>query len=102
MSSFATVSLSLFSPAISSRTGATIRHGPHHSAQKSTSTVLPLSSTSDLKVASVTSTVLRAMGSPTLGAVLASALSSDYGGDVARVVPVAAPDELGGDRAVRE
>ena len=42
MSSLATVSLSLFSPAISSRTGATILQGPHHSAQKSTSTVLSL------------------------------------------------------------
>src|SRR5215208_6828548 len=57
MSSLATVSVSLFSPAISSRTGATILHGPHHSAQKSTSTVLSLCSTSVLKVASVTSTV---------------------------------------------
>src|SRR3954451_17779196 len=57
MSSFATVSLSLFSPAISSRTGATILHGPHQVAQKSTTTVLPLPRTSLLKVSSVTSTV---------------------------------------------
>src|SRR6185312_8841576 len=61
MSSFATVILSLFSPAISSSTGATILHGPHHSAQKSTTTVLPLLRTSLSKVASVTSTVFLPM-----------------------------------------
>src|SRR6516225_6327692 len=36
--SFAICSLSPFSDAISSSTGAIILHGPHHSAQKSTST----------------------------------------------------------------
>src|SRR3712207_1844907 len=61
MLSLAIVSLSLCSAAISSRTGATILHGPHHSAQKSTRTGLSLPSTSSAKVASVTVTVLPAM-----------------------------------------
>src|ERR1700712_1102848 len=61
MLSLATVSFSACSLAISSRTGATILHGPHHSAQKSTSTGLSLPSTSLAKVASVTVTVLPAM-----------------------------------------
>src|SRR3712207_8657948 len=61
MLSLAMVSLSPCSEAISSRTGATILHGPHHSAQKSTSTGLSLPSTSSAKVASVTVTVLPAM-----------------------------------------
>ena len=52
------VSLSAFSPAISSSTGATILQGPHHSAQKSTSTGLSLCSTSATKLASVTVLVL--------------------------------------------
>src|SRR6185369_7339370 len=49
-----------FSPcslAISSRTGPTILHGPHHSAQKSTSTGTSLSRTSAVKVLSVTGVV---------------------------------------------
>src|ERR1700710_1867831 len=53
-----------FSPcslAISSSTGATILHGPHHSAQKSTRTGLSLPSTSVAKLASVTVFVLPAM-----------------------------------------
>src|SRR3954447_25501834 len=50
------------SAAISSSTGATILHGPHHSAQKSTSTGLSLPSTSVAKLASVTVTVLPAIG----------------------------------------
>src|SRR5215218_2203665 len=62
MLSLAIVSLSPCSEAISSSTGATILHGPHHSAQKSTSTGLSLPSTSSAKVASVTVTVLPAMG----------------------------------------
>src|SRR5215211_1062247 len=62
MLSLAIVSLSPCSAAISSRTGATILHGPHHSAQKSTSTGLSLPSTSSAKFASVTVTVLPAMG----------------------------------------
>src|SRR5687768_16121228 len=53
MLSLTTLSLSLFSAAISSRTGATILHGPHHSAQKSTRTGLSLCRTSTVKSASV-------------------------------------------------
>src|SRR3954453_23726861 len=62
MFSFAIVSLSPGSAAISSRTGATILQGPHHSAQKSTSTGLSLPSTSLAKLVSVTFTVLPAIG----------------------------------------
>src|SRR4051794_11535960 len=62
MLSFAIVSLSPCSAAISSRTGATILQGPHHSAQKSTSTGLSLPSTSLAKLVSVTVTVLPAIG----------------------------------------
>src|SRR3954463_13857566 len=61
MLSFAIVSLSRCSAAISSSTGATILHGPHHSAQKSTSTGLSLPRTSLAKLVSVTVTVLPAM-----------------------------------------
>src|SRR3954471_23665706 len=57
MLSLAMVSFSACSAAISSSTGATILHGPHHSAQKSTSTGLSLPSTSLAKLASVTVTV---------------------------------------------
>src|SRR4051794_11018457 len=64
MSSLATVIFSACSAAISSSTGATILQGPHHVAQKSTSTVLPLPSTSLLNEPSVTVTVLPAMSSP--------------------------------------
>src|SRR4051812_18278130 len=46
--------LSACSPAISSRMGETWRHGPHHSAQKSTSTALSLCRTSVVKLSSVT------------------------------------------------
>src|ERR1700754_4264384 len=53
----ATVSWPAFSLAISSRTGATILHGPHHVAQKSTSTGVLLDSTSVENVSSVTATV---------------------------------------------
>src|SRR5919204_3345969 len=49
------------SDAISSRTGATTRHGPHHGAQKSTRTACSASRTSAWKVASVTSLRLPAM-----------------------------------------
>src|SRR5688572_4814497 len=62
MLSFAIVSLSPCSAAISSRTGAPILQGPHHSAQKSTSTGLSLPSTSLAKLVSVTVTVLPAIG----------------------------------------
>src|SRR3954468_16806461 len=61
MLSLAMVSFSPCSAAISSSTGATILHGPHHSAQKSTSTGLALPSTSLAKLASVTVLVLPAM-----------------------------------------
>src|SRR4051794_29567543 len=61
MFSLAIVSLSACSAAISSRTGATILHGPHHSAQKSTSTGLSLPRTSVANEASVTVLVLPAM-----------------------------------------
>jgi hypothetical protein len=58
MSSLATVILSAFSPAISSSTGATILHGPHQAAQKSTRTVFSLFRTSTSNESSVTFTVL--------------------------------------------
>ena len=50
----AMVTLSPSSAAISSSAGAIIRHGPHHSAQKSTSTGLSAPSTSVAKLWSVT------------------------------------------------
>ena len=53
--------------ATSSSTGAIIRHGPHHSAQKSTSTGQDLS-TSSLKVASVTQDVFAHGGRSTQAA----------------------------------
>src|SRR6185312_1848083 len=53
----ATVSAPTFSLAISSSTGATILHGPHHVAQKSTSTGTLLDSTSSENESSVTATV---------------------------------------------
>src|SRR4051812_29421618 len=58
MLSLTTLSLSACSPAISSRTGATWRHGPHHSAQKSTSTGRSACRTSEVKLWSVTALVL--------------------------------------------
>src|SRR5882724_2251067 len=67
MSSLATVILSGCSAAISSSTGATILHGPHQVAQKSTRTGFSLDSTSSAKVLSVTVTVLPAMVSPVSG-----------------------------------
>src|SRR3954469_5023193 len=60
-----TLSLTIFrserSAAISSRTGATTRHGPHHGAQKSTSTGPSASRTSAWKLLSVTSERVPAM-----------------------------------------
>src|SRR6185369_13393508 len=58
MSSFTILTLSPISRAISSRTGATRRHGPHHSAQKSTSTGVGDMRTSSVNVASVTAFVV--------------------------------------------
>src|SRR5581483_10084852 len=82
MSIFATV-IPLCSEAISSSTGATILHGPHQDAQKSTSTGLSLPSTSSANDWSVTVKVdLSAMSSPVCGICLERA--------------VAATDELSG------
>src|SRR5438270_11393757 len=67
MFTLATVILSTFSAAISSSTGATILHGPHHSAQKSTRTGLSLASTSVSKVASVTVLVVAPIAAPREG-----------------------------------
>src|SRR6478736_1945915 len=53
VSSLTTSILSPYCSLISSRIGATLRHGPHHVAQKSTSTGLSLMRTSSAKVASV-------------------------------------------------
>src|SRR6266511_3258916 len=59
-------SLPVCSVAICSSTGATMRHGPHHSAQKSTSTgVSPLVSCS--KLASVMCSSCPTLGRPSLG-----------------------------------
>src|SRR5215472_8716021 len=60
-----TLSLTIFTlpssvPAISSSAGAIIRHGPHHSAQKSTTTGLVAFNTSDSNV--VSETLPTAMG----------------------------------------
>src|SRR5690349_21616485 len=52
--SLAMVSLSPCSAAMASRAGAICRHGPHHSAQKSTRTGLSLCRTFSSKSASVT------------------------------------------------
>jgi hypothetical protein len=51
------VRLPAFSAAISSSTGATMRHGPHQVAQKSTSTGVLLLRTSSENESSVTTTV---------------------------------------------
>src|SRR3954453_14799182 len=103
MSSLATVSLSLFSPAISSRTGATILHGPHQVAQKSTTTVLPLPRTSLLKVSSVTSTVfwpmLISVRVPCVGC---GGCSADGLGDLLGGLSVPPAGQLGLDGAVGE
>src|SRR2546423_14030044 len=85
MSILAMVSLSPFSAAISSSTGATILHGPHQVAQKSTRTGFSLVRTSSTNVASVTFTVLD-MDSP-------QGLVDDRKSVGARAV--AAADELG-------
>src|ERR1700691_665544 len=53
----ATLTRSWYSPAISSRIGAIILQGPHHSAQKSSNTGLSDFRTSWLKVASVVCTM---------------------------------------------
>src|SRR5262249_58563374 len=58
--SFTILTLPLSVPAISSSAGAIMRQGPHHSAQKSTTTGSVAFSTSESKVAS--ETLLTAMG----------------------------------------
>src|SRR3954452_5716025 len=57
MFSFATLALPAYSVASSSRTGASILHGPHHSAQKSTSTGTVDLRTSCSQLASVIVTI---------------------------------------------
>src|SRR3954452_4312981 len=64
MLSLAIVTLSPSSPAISSRAGAIILHGPHHSAQKSTRTGRSAPRTSEAKLWSVTVLVAMAVESP--------------------------------------
>src|SRR3954447_17831893 len=64
MLSLAIVTLSPSSPAISSSAGAIIRHGPHHSAQKSTRTGVSEPRTSEAKLWSVTVLVAMARDSP--------------------------------------
>src|SRR6476661_6580412 len=61
MFSLTTFSWSARSFAISSTTGATIRHGPHHGAQKSTSTGVSDSMTSAWKLLSLTSLMFAAI-----------------------------------------
>jgi hypothetical protein len=60
--SLATESLPACSVAISSRMGAIILHGPHHSAQKSTTTASPAAPIVSSNVASVRVLILPAMG----------------------------------------
>src|SRR5690242_5310677 len=64
MFSLAMVTFSPSSPAISSSAGAIIRHGPHHSAQKSTRTGPSEPRTSEAKLWSVTVLVVMADKSP--------------------------------------
>src|SRR5216683_4650242 len=67
MFTLAMVSLPAYSAPISSRAGAIALHGPHHSAQKSTSTAPLAPSTSVLKLASVTALVFSLIsGSPSI------------------------------------
>src|SRR5476651_678764 len=63
MFSLTILTLSACSVAISSSTGATMRQGPHHSAQKSTNTGVSLAKTSVAKVSSVTDWVVPTVGS---------------------------------------
>src|SRR5664279_6404122 len=67
MSSFAIVILPSYCLAISSRTGANILQGPHHSAQKSTRTGLPDCRTSLSKVASETCLMASLITNPFVG-----------------------------------
>src|SRR3954453_13197449 len=80
MLSLATVIFSACLDAISSRTGATILHGPHHSAQKSTSTGLSDVRTSLWKLVSVTVLVVAPTDAPRWSAMLRTS-QQQYGGD---------------------
>src|SRR5438132_4842073 len=65
-STFATFTLPWYCFATSSTTGATMRHGPHHSAQKSTRTGTCDWSTSESNVLSLTWITESAMGKDSL------------------------------------
>src|SRR5882672_4019682 len=84
--------VSEYSAAISSSTGATIRHGPHHVAQKSTRTSLSLPSTSAAKVPSVTVKVFPAISVSPWGRTEVSGAGPGRG--------VATADQLGGEVGV--
>src|SRR3954463_7866629 len=102
MSILAMVSFSPFSAAISSSTGATILHGPHQVAQKSTRTGFSLVRTSSTNVASVTFTVLD-MVSPSSGRKPESQLVPAPSPPPTRSVgpgPYAAPAQPAGFRGV--
>src|SRR5450759_4078231 len=70
--SFTTVTLAPHFSARDSTIGATWRHGPHHTAQKSTRTGLSLFRTDDSKVASVISVTFADILSALLGARLSA------------------------------
>src|SRR5687768_8071063 len=70
MFTFTSLSSSLRSSAMRSRTGATAWHGPHHSAQKSTSTGVSLASTSSSKVVVFTSTAIKVLSFASCGGLL--------------------------------
>ena len=95
MLSLTMVRRSACSAAISSRIGATCRHGPHHSAQKSTITGLSLLRTSASKVASVTDLIAPTEFSPSVSwvaVVAASVLLASQrsaSSDAAQPVPAA-------------
>src|SRR5690349_5580645 len=89
-----------YSLASSSSTGAIRWHGPHHSAQKSTSTGTSLARTSSAKVASVTLAVMLFL-SVTYGLLLHPADSAGLRDRLRQLTPQAVPDRLQpGDAAV--
>src|ERR1700685_267823 len=81
MFNFATVTLPFMSVAMSSRNGAIILQGPHHSAQKSTSTGPGALRTSSLKDWSLILVVLALMVAPVLASKIRGVLkaASRYG-----------------------
>src|SRR5437016_14175822 len=103
MSIFMTLTLSPSSPWICSTIGAIIRHGPHHVAQKSTSTGLSAFRTAVSKSLSVTSSMF-ATCAPSLNAqspdsdfdsVFDSGLDSDFDSDLGSdLVSALLPDFL--------